>query len=99
MFVHQLETWWEDVAYLSSRSPSAPTINIGGPLPITDIWPAQEGTQINRAALMVHATLQNWQRLYRLVNKYTSTLNTAFQQSTIYKLEYETFMFIGTCCL
>ena len=77
MFVHQLETWWEDVAYLSSRSPSAPTINIGGPLPITDIWPAQEGTQIKRAALMVHATLQNWQRLYRLVNKYTSTLNTA----------------------
>ena len=74
----QLETWWEDVAYLSSRSPSAPTINIGGPLPITDIWPAQEGTQIKRAALMVHATLQNWQRLYRLVNKYTSTLNTAF---------------------
>ena len=74
MFVHQLETWWEDVAYLSSRSPSAPTINIGGPLPITDIWPAQEGTQIKRAALMIHATLQNWQRLYRLVNKYTSTL-------------------------
>ena len=71
MFVHQLETWWEDVAYLSSRSPSAPTINIGGPLPITDIWPAQEGTQIKRAALMVHATLQNWQRLCRLVNKYT----------------------------
>ncbi|CAH3173403.1 unnamed protein product [Porites lobata] len=82
-----LEPWWEDVAYLSSRSPSAPTINIGGPLPITDIWPAQEGTQIKRAALMVHATLQNWQRLYRQevpVDRMGSIPMCMFQFSRLY---------------
>jgi len=31
----------------------------------TDMWPAQEGTQIKRAALIVHATLVIWQKLYR----------------------------------
>ena len=61
----KLETWWEDAAYLSSRHPSAPLINIGGPVPITDMWPVQNGTQIKRAALMVHATVFIWQKLYR----------------------------------
>lgn len=60
-----LETWWEEVAYLSSRFPSAPLINIGGPVSITDIWPVQHGTQITRSALMAHALLLIWQKLYR----------------------------------
>lgn len=33
----KLEAWWEDLAYLTPRYPSAPLINIGGPIPITDL--------------------------------------------------------------
>lgn len=61
----KLETWWEDVAYLTSRSPSAPMVNIGGPMNIEDMWPVQDGTQIKRAALMVHGLAVIWQTLYR----------------------------------
>lgn len=60
-----LEEWWEDLAYLTPRYPSAPLINIGGPIPITDLWPVQNGTQIKRAATYTHAFLLIWQRLYR----------------------------------
>ncbi|KAJ7319507.1 hypothetical protein OS493_035817 [Desmophyllum pertusum] len=37
-----LEAWWEDVAYLAPRDSSAPMVNIGGPLSITDMWPVQK---------------------------------------------------------
>ncbi|XP_020625298.1 peroxisomal carnitine O-octanoyltransferase-like isoform X3 [Orbicella faveolata] len=60
-----LEPWWEDLAYLTPRYPSAPLINVAGPLPITDMWPVQNGTQIKRAAVFTHAYLLIWQRLYR----------------------------------
>jgi len=59
-----LEAWWEDLAYLTPRYPSAPLINVAGPLPITDMWPVQNGTQIKRAAVFTHAYLLIWQRLY-----------------------------------
>ena len=63
----KLEVWWEDVAYLASRYPTVPLTNIGGPFPITDMWPVQNGTQIKRAAVFTHAFLLIWQRLYRYV--------------------------------
>ncbi len=42
-------------------------VNVSGP-EITlyeDIWPALEGTQINRAAIMLHYLLNEWKLLYR----------------------------------
>lgn len=60
-----LEEWWEDVAYLTPRYPSAPMVNIGGPIPVTDIWPVQTGAQVTRAAIFTHAFLKVWQELYR----------------------------------
>ncbi|RMX56747.1 hypothetical protein pdam_00021211, partial [Pocillopora damicornis] len=60
-----LKEWWEDVAYLTPRYPSAPMVNIGGPIPVTDIWPVQTGAQVTRAAIFTHAFLKVWQELYR----------------------------------
>ena len=42
-------------------------VNIGGPIPVTDIWPVQTGAQVTRAAVFTHAFLKVWQKLYRLV--------------------------------
>ncbi|XP_015752123.1 PREDICTED: peroxisomal carnitine O-octanoyltransferase-like [Acropora digitifera] len=61
----KLETWWEDAAYLSPRLPSAPFINFAGTIGLKDAWPVQHGTQIKRSALLTHAILYVWQKLYR----------------------------------
>lgn len=56
-----LEVWWEDVAYLEGRYPEAPLVNFGGPGPYgSHYWPAQEGTQLERASLITYFTLQYW---------------------------------------
>lgn len=64
-FRNWLETWWEDAAYLSPRLPSAPFINFAGTIGLKDAWPVQHGTQIKRSALLTHAILYVWQKLYR----------------------------------
>lgn len=74
----KLEAWWEDLAYLTPRYPSAPLINIGGPIPITDLWPVQNGTQIKRAAIYTHAFLLIWQRLYRYLLQINNTIIELF---------------------
>ncbi|KAL9966589.1 hypothetical protein ACROYT_G024691 [Oculina patagonica] len=82
-----LEVWWEDVAYLTPRYPSAPMINIGGPISITDMWPVQSGTQIKRAALFTHAFLLIWQKLYRqetAIDRMGSTPLCMFQFSRLF---------------
>ncbi|GFO13667.1 carnitine o-octanoyltransferase [Plakobranchus ocellatus] len=55
-----LDKWWEDTAYLEVRLP-APLMNMAGPGPYRDIWPAQTGTQIPRAAVALHYTLKFWE--------------------------------------
>ncbi|CAB4026922.1 peroxisomal carnitine O-octanoyltransferase-like, partial [Paramuricea clavata] len=61
-----LEKWWEEVGYLKSRYPIAPFINVSGPVLLyEDIWPALEGTQINRTAIMLYYLLNEWKLLYR----------------------------------
>ena len=63
----QLETWWEEVTYLNSRLPSAPLINIAGPVPgIPDCMQSTNSTHVTSiAALFTHAILLIWKRLYR----------------------------------
>ncbi|XP_005095716.1 peroxisomal carnitine O-octanoyltransferase isoform X2 [Aplysia californica] len=64
-----LAKWWEDVAYLEARIP-APYMNMAGPSPYSeDIWPAKMGTQVQRAALVLHYILQIWQHIRRQTYK------------------------------
>jgi len=59
-----LEDWWEKYAYLSLRSPHAPFVNFGGPIPVpVDKWPPKLGTQCERAALITLGIVQFWQIL------------------------------------
>ncbi|XP_014782147.1 peroxisomal carnitine O-octanoyltransferase [Octopus bimaculoides] len=61
-----LEKWWEDLAYLETRSPCAPMINTGGEGPYyRHYWPAKVGTQIERCAMCLYYTLEFWQFLRR----------------------------------
>ena len=44
----------------------APLINMSGPVFLyEDIWPALEGTQINRTAILLYYLLNEWKLLYR----------------------------------
>ena len=63
----KVEEWWEDYAYLRPRYPIAPTINISGPCVFFEenFWPAQDGTQIIRSAIMLYYLLKEWKLLYR----------------------------------
>ena len=62
----QLEKWWEEVAYLKPRYPMAPIINVSGPIMLyEDIWPALEGSQVNRTATVLYFLLNEWKLLYR----------------------------------
>ena len=64
----QLEKWWEDYAYLCLRSPHTPYVNFTGPAPYsTTHWPAKDGTQIERAGLIVWFTLRYWEQLKKCV--------------------------------
>ncbi|XP_046356169.2 peroxisomal carnitine O-octanoyltransferase-like isoform X1 [Haliotis rufescens] len=59
-----LEKWWEDYAYLEWRMPSALLVNMAGPGPyMRDIWPAKDGTQLERTALLLHYMVKFWQIL------------------------------------
>ncbi|XP_074652044.1 peroxisomal carnitine O-octanoyltransferase-like isoform X2 [Tubulanus polymorphus] len=61
-----LAKWWDDAAYLSSREPVVPVLNIAGPSPMHDhYWHPEEGTQIERAALLVYYATKFWQTLHR----------------------------------
>jgi len=54
-------TWWEDFAYLEGRYPSAPFVNFGGPGPyMHHCYPPQEGTQIERGAMILYYSLRFW---------------------------------------
>eukprot|EP00057_Strongylocentrotus_purpuratus_P020550 XP_011675024.1 PREDICTED: peroxisomal carnitine O-octanoyltransferase-like [Strongylocentrotus purpuratus] len=49
-----LEQWWEDKAYLETRLPLGVLQNPCGPLPTqTSVWPPEEGTQLERAAIFL----------------------------------------------
>ena len=60
----QLERWWFDFAYLDFRSPLCPFLNFAGPGPYMNHYmPKQVGTGIERAAFIVHYTVQFWHLL------------------------------------
>ena len=62
----QLEKWWEDKAYLEGRYPISPLVNFVGPAPyMLDIWPPEDGTQIERAAIGLWYNMKFWQLLRR----------------------------------
>lgn len=52
-----LEKWWEDIAYLSQRSPMIPLMNMAGYPPI--ILPSMK-SQIEMSALNIHYHAQFW---------------------------------------
>ncbi|ELU17808.1 hypothetical protein CAPTEDRAFT_171816 [Capitella teleta] len=59
-----VEKWWEDLAYLSLRTPHSPFLNFTGPAPYSDSkWPPLEGSQIERASLIVWFSLRYWETL------------------------------------
>ncbi|XP_022102339.1 peroxisomal carnitine O-octanoyltransferase-like isoform X2 [Acanthaster planci] len=61
-----VEQWWEDYAYLHTRSPLAVQCNMGGMPPCHDnIWPPLEGTQCERAAILAWYTLDYFQKMRR----------------------------------
>ncbi|XP_059155406.1 peroxisomal carnitine O-octanoyltransferase-like [Physella acuta] len=56
-----LELWWEDAAYLELRL-QRPLMNMAGPAPYSlDVWPAEPGSQIPRAALITYYILKFWE--------------------------------------
>lgn len=60
-----LEKWWEDVSYLTGRTPIVPYTNMGLVFPHTNYnLPPCEGSQIERAGLVVHYYLKYWKILY-----------------------------------
>jgi hypothetical protein len=64
----QLESWWEEFAYLRTREPHIPFVNFAGPGPYIDsYWPPQDGTQLERGSLALWFTLKYWQILRQLV--------------------------------
>ncbi|XP_056617663.1 peroxisomal carnitine O-octanoyltransferase [Triplophysa dalaica] len=61
-----LEDWWLDTAYLELRIPSQLNVNFGGPTAYLEhCWPAQEGTQLERASLILWFSLQYWDLIRR----------------------------------
>ncbi|XP_041367134.1 peroxisomal carnitine O-octanoyltransferase-like [Gigantopelta aegis] len=59
-----LSKWWEDVAYLEFRESIAVRQNISGVGPyMYDVWPACVGSQMERAALMLHYTMDFWRNI------------------------------------
>ncbi|XP_072042029.1 peroxisomal carnitine O-octanoyltransferase-like isoform X1 [Amphiura filiformis] len=61
-----MEKWWEEKAYMETRAPAAVLCNIvGGINSIIDIWPPEEGTQLERAAIFTWYTLSHFQTLRR----------------------------------
>ena len=62
----QLDKWWSDYGYMDFRLP-LPMMNMAGPGPfIHNCWPAQDGTQVERAALAVHYMIKYWHIIRRL---------------------------------
>ncbi|PRD25624.1 UNVERIFIED_CONTAM: Peroxisomal carnitine O-octanoyltransferase [Trichonephila clavipes] len=59
----QLEKWWENVAYLSQRTPLIPLCSMSGFTNMGNVWPPTAGTQMERAALLLHFQLQFWKIL------------------------------------
>ena len=45
-----MEKWWEDYAYLCTRTPHAPTLNMSGPSPFDRVW-IEPGHQARNASL------------------------------------------------
>lgn len=59
-----LEDWWLDSAYLELRFPSQLNVNFAGPTAYLEhCWPAREGTQLERASMVLWITLQFWDLL------------------------------------
>jgi len=59
-----LEKLWEEKAYLQWRMPTNPYVNITGPGPyLNNVWPPKEGSQVERASLLLHFVLRFWQIL------------------------------------
>lgn len=76
-----MEKWWEEEGYLRPRYPITPYVNIGGPVSTNSIWLPQEGTQINRSAILTNALLQLWKQIYKLVG--TSGFEITASQQTM----------------
>ncbi|KAE8596140.1 hypothetical protein XENTR_v10015983 [Xenopus tropicalis] len=61
-----LEEWWLNAAYLDVRMPSQLNVNFGGPAPYLEhYWPAEKGTQLQRASIAVWYTLKYWELIRR----------------------------------
>ncbi|XP_014666435.1 PREDICTED: peroxisomal carnitine O-octanoyltransferase-like [Priapulus caudatus] len=61
-----VERFWEPYAYLDLRVPILPFVNFGGPGPLVNsVWPAEGGTQLERAALFVWMRTRHWLRMRR----------------------------------
>lgn len=60
----QLEKWWDQMAYLDFRYPCAPLVNFSGPGPeLLHYWPAKEGSQCERAGLLMYFAMKYWEHL------------------------------------
>ncbi|GFO27234.1 carnitine o-octanoyltransferase [Plakobranchus ocellatus] len=55
-----LEKWWEEKNYLEVPY-SATLMHMCGPGQLRDVWPARDGTQIPRAAALLHYTVKFWE--------------------------------------
>lgn len=55
-----LEKWWEELAYLSQRTPLLPLCSMMGFTNMADTWPPLMGSQIPRAALYIYFQMQFW---------------------------------------
>ncbi|XP_064614133.1 peroxisomal carnitine O-octanoyltransferase-like [Liolophura sinensis] len=59
-----LEKWWDQMAYLDFRYPCAPLVNFSGPGPeMLHYWPAKEGSQCERAGLLMYYAMKYWEHL------------------------------------
>ncbi|XP_007896339.1 LOW QUALITY PROTEIN: peroxisomal carnitine O-octanoyltransferase [Callorhinchus milii] len=57
-----LEEWWLNSAYLDNREPTMLNVNFAGAAPYLEhYWEPKEGTQVERAALVVYYTVVFWQ--------------------------------------
>lgn len=62
----QLEKWWEEKGYLELGIPMAPFMNLIGPGPyVNHFWPAQRGTQLERAGIILHYATKFWKLIRR----------------------------------
>ncbi|GFU17044.1 peroxisomal carnitine O-octanoyltransferase [Nephila pilipes] len=58
-----LEKWWENIAYLSQRTPLIPLCSMSGFTNMGNVWAPTAGSQMERAALYMHFQLQFWKIL------------------------------------